>query len=331
VRDPYAESGVHLDLADRLVERFRLAASLTARPEVVAGVGGFAGAYRLAGVRRPLLVAATDGVGTKLLLAREHGSLEGLGQDLAAMVLNDLACLGAQPLFFLDYLGVGVLEAEAAERLVVGLARVLAEEGCALLGGETAEMPGLYRPGDFDFVGFAVGVVEEEELLRPHAEPGDVLLALPSSGLHANGFSLVRRILADHPELVTAELVSEILTPTRVYVRPMLALKARLGRRLHGFAHITGGGLPGNVQRILAPGAGARLELRRREPRPMAVLMRAAGLSRAEVVNVWNLGVGLVAAVAEEAAEEAQAALQELGEDPFVVGRVGTGAGVTLT
>lgn len=325
--DPYAESGVHLDRAERLVAAIQALAHEASRPEVVAGVGGFAGAFRLEGRRRPLLVAATDGVGTKLLLARQAGYLGGLGQDLAAMVLNDLVCLGAEPLFFLDYLGVGELQEAAMLEVLAGLARVLAEEGCALLGGETAELPGLYAPEDFDLVGFAVGVVEAERLIRPRGAAGDVVIGLPSSGLHANGFSLVRRILAEHPDIATPERFRELLTPTRLYVRPILRILAAFPDVVHGLAHITGGGLPGNAPRALLPGHGLELRLPP-EPELERLLRRTAGLSRQETLPIWNAGVGFVLVVAADAADAVWTALEGLGEQPLRLGRVVEGTGV---
>jgi phosphoribosylformylglycinamidine cyclo-ligase len=328
--DLYRESGVDLDAAEAAVRLFREAAERARRPEVVAGVGGFAGAFRLEGYRRPLLVAAADGVGTKVLLAREAGMLDRIGQDLAAMVLNDLVCLGARPLFFLDYLGVGRLDPEEAGRLVAGLAAVLADEGCALLGGETAELPGLYREGDFDFVGFGVGAVEADELVRPAGRTGDVLIGLPSSGFHANGWSLVRRLLAEDARLPRSAFLAEAMAPTRLYVRPVRRLLERLGPRVRGLAHITGGGLPGNVPRALAPGFGVAIEAWPPEPEPMRRLREAAGLTRRAVAPVWNLGVGFVAVVAAGAVDEALAALAEAGESPFVLGRVTAGPGVAL-
>ena len=253
----YADAGVSIEAGAELVERVKPAAKATHRPGVVGGLGGFGGLFDLkaAGWSDPLLVAATDGVGTKLRVAIETGALDGVGVDLVAMCVNDLLCQGAEPLFFLDYYATGALEPAAAARVVEGVAAGCLDAGCALLGGETAEMPGMYAPGDFDLAGFAVGAVERDGLLPRKIEAGDVILGLPSSGAHSNGYSLIRRIVAqsgsnwDAPAPFNPEqtLGEAALTPTRIYVRAGRAALAAAGEGLCGFAHITGGGLTENL------------------------------------------------------------------------------------
>ncbi|MEM6440950.1 MAG: phosphoribosylformylglycinamidine cyclo-ligase, partial [Pseudomonadota bacterium] len=285
----------------------------------------------------PLLVAATDGIGTKLRLGLETGRLRGLGQDLVAMCVNDLICQGAEPLFFLDYFATSKLDVDAAAELVEGVAEACAQAGCALIGGETAEMPGLYAPGDFDAAGFALGALERgAQLPRPSA-PGDALLACASSGPHSNGFSLIRRILevaqadlsAPAPWDASQTLAEALLAPTRLYPRAAKAALAAGAENLKAFAHVTGGGLTDNLPRVLAEGQGARLDLSTRPLPPVFAWLQAqGGVEDAELRRVFNCGVGLVVVVAPEAAAPVAQALAEAGEDVWTMGEVVDAPGI---
>ena len=309
----YRDAGVDLEAARRHTD------ALTA---LVAGQTGFAAAHPLpAGMREPMLVACTDGVGTKLLLARELGRLEGLGQDLVAMCVNDLACTGARPLVFLDYLAVGRLDPDEAGVIVRAIAAACEAVGCRLAGGETAEMPGLYAPGHFDLAGFAAGVVERAEMLGPHrVREGDAIVGLPSSGLHSNGYSLVRALveagaLDPDPDL--------LLAPTRLYVRELQAIAAATD--LRAAAHITGGGLAENLPRALPEGLGAELQAGSWEPGAAIAAVLATGrVAEEEAWRTFNMGLGMCAIVAD--GDAAAAAV----DDGRVVGRVVAGGGVAV-
>lgn len=308
----YREAGVDLGAArrhTRNIARF-----------VSGGVTGFASVVPLPELRDPLLVASTDGVGTKLLLALEQGRLEGLGQDLVAMCVNDLACTGARPLFFLDYLAVGALDPDAAGVVVESIARACEACGCALVGGETAELPGLYAPGHFDLAGFAVGVVEREDLLGPHrVQAGDVVLGLPSSGLHSNGFSLVRALIRDGRLAPTPAL----LEPTRLYPEVILRLR-EAGVALRSAAHITGGGLPENLPRALPDGLRAVLDPGAWTlPPAIEAVLATGGVSPDEAWSTFNMGLGMCLVVPEASVEPARALI----EDVRVVGWVEAGEG----
>ncbi len=304
--DAYRDSGVDIDAGDELVERIKPHARRTMRPEVMGGIGAFGGLFRLGDrFRDPVLVSGTDGVGTKLLVAQRLGRHSTIGIDLVAMCVNDIAVMGAEPLFFLDYYATGKLDVAAAEQVVAGIARACEQSGCALLGGETAEMPGMYGPGHYDLAGFAVGVVERSRILDgSQVQAGDALVGIPSSGLHSNGYSLVRRLLVDgggfdlatDPGGLGRPLADELLEPTRLY--PRLLLGAREAWDLHGAAHITGGGLPGNVPRLLPDGLKAVL-WRGSWPVPpvFALLQRVGGLSEPEMLRTFNCGLGVVLAV----------------------------------
>lgn len=333
----YRAAGVDIEAGERAVELMRPAAESTRRPEVLGALGAFAGffALDLGRYREPVLVAGADGVGTKLRLAIEldrHGSV---GIDLVAMCVNDILVHGAEPLFFLDYLATGKLVPEKAAAIVAGIAAGCREAGCALLGGETAEMPGFYAREDYDLAGFAVGVVEKEALLDGTAvRVGDHLLGLASSGLHANGFSLARKVLLEVAgyrldtflPALGCTLGEELLRPTRIYVRSVLPL-ARAGR-IHGMAHITGGGLVQNLARILPPGTRAVL---RRDTWPVppifTLIQQAGGVTPAEMARTFNLGLGLVLAVAPQEAEAVRQALTARGEKCYAVGEVVAGDG----
>lgn len=312
----YREAGVDLDAADAFAARIGELARRTHGEGVVPFADAYAGLFRppISGMRSPLLAATCDGVGTKLLVARDCGRYRGLGQDLVAMNVNDLLPAGARPLFFLDYLATGRLDPEPLAEVVAGIADACAAVGCALLGGETAELPGLYREGDFDLAGFAVGLVEAEQVPRGPLAAGDVVLGLPSSGVHANGLSLARRAMEraglrhdDVPTELGAPLGEILLTPTALYVRPVLALMAGLlPARIKAAAHITGGGLLGRARRLVPP--GLRIEIDPRSylrPPIFDVLARAGGIAESELARTFNMGLGFLLIVAAEDAARA--------------------------
>jgi phosphoribosylformylglycinamidine cyclo-ligase len=315
----YKEAGVDVDRGAEFVEAIKPLAAATRRPGAEALLGGFGAAFDLAqaGFEDPVLIAATDGVGTKLLVARALGRHHGVGIDLVAMCVNDVVAQGAEPLFFLDYLATGRLDPAAGQELVAGIAEGCREAGCALIGGESAEMPGLYGEGDYDLAGFAVGAAERQALLpRDDVAAGDVVLGVASSGLHANGFSLVRHIIEDRelsyrdpaPFATQASLGEALLTPTRIYVAACLAA-ARAGH-LKALAHITGGGLVDNIPRVLPPGLGADLDATLWPLPPVFAWLAEGGrIAPAELARSFNCGIGMVAVVAAERAEAARAAL----------------------
>jgi phosphoribosylformylglycinamidine cyclo-ligase len=326
----YRQAGVDIDAGDALVERIKPLARSTRTPHVLADVGGFAGLCGLPpGMREPVLVSGTDGVGTKLKVAFLAGKHDTVGQDLVAMCVNDVVTTGAQPLFFLDYFATGRLDVGVAEAVVAGIAEGCRQAGCALLGGETAEMPGMYAEGEYDLAGFAVGVVERDEIVDGRgARPGDVVIGLPSSGLHSNGYSLARRVLLGRhglgdalPEL-GATLAEALLAPTRIYVKAVRALLSADRAAVRALAHVTGGGLEGNVPRVLPEGVGVELDASGWALPPlMARIAREGPVEAGEMRRTFNLGVGMVAVVAPEAADGALARLRAAGERPFVAGR----------
>ncbi|MEO1469599.1 MAG: phosphoribosylformylglycinamidine cyclo-ligase [Pseudomonadota bacterium] len=336
----YAEAGVDIAAGNALVDRIKPAAAATARAGVMAGLGGFGGLFDLseAGYTDPVLVAATDGVGTKLRIAIDTGHVDTIGQDLVAMCVNDLVCQGAEPLFFLDYFATGRLSVETATRVVEGIARACGAAGCALLGGETAEMPGMYADGDFDLAGFAVGAVERGAILPRAARPGDILLGLASDGVHSNGYSLVRRTVdlaglgwdaAPPFEDPAPTLGAALLRPTRLYVRPVLAALAAAGEGLRAAAHITGGGLTENLPRVLPEGTGAEIDLAAIAPLPVFDwLIATAGLDEGEALRTYNCGIGMVLVADPEAAETVAATLAEAGETVARLGRVSDAPGM---
>ena len=334
----YAEAGVDIDAGNALVERLKALVRSTRRPGAGAEIGGFGGLFDLkaAGFVDPVLVAANDGVGTKLKLAIDTGVHDTVGIDLVAMSVNDVVVQGAEPLFFLDYFACGKLSGDTAYEVVKGIAAGCMEAGCALVGGETAEMPGMYADGDYDLAGFAVGAAERGRLLpRRDVRPGDVLLGLGSSGVHSNGFSLVRRIVARSglslearaPFAPDATLGRALLTPTRLYVKPLIAaLKAELG--IKALAHITGGGLPDNLPRVLPDGLGAAIDLSAIACPPVfGWLAEAGGVAEAEMLRTFNCGVGMVVVAA---AEEADAVADFLVREGLAVARIGEIAPVSL-
>ncbi len=330
----YKDAGVDIDAGDELVERIKPLARRTARPGLLGGIGGFGGLFEidLQKYPQPVLVAGTDGVGTKLRLALDLGILDTVGIDLVAMCVNDIVVQGAEPLFFLDYYATGQLSLAQAEAVIGGIAAGCTASGCALLGGETAEMPGMYAPGDIDLAGFAVGVVNRDRLIDgSRVRPGDVLLGLASSGAHSNGYSLIRHILAREPGAVDrpwhgTTLGRELLAPTRLYVRPLLDLIAACD--VHALAHITGGGLPGNVVRVLPADADACIDSKR-WPRPeiFAWLQASGRVAEDEMLRTFNCGIGMVVAVAHADAERAADRLRAAGETVSVIGEIRTGSG----
>ena len=332
----YAKAGVDIAAGNALVRAIAPLAKATARPGADASLGGFGGFFDLkaAGYRDPLLVAANDGVGTKLKLAILSGRHDGVGIDLVAMCANDLIVQGAEPLFFLDYFATGRLEAGVAERVIASIAEGCREAGCALIGGETAEMPGMYVEGDYDLAGFCVGAVERGEALTgERVADGDLILGLASSGVHSNGFSLVRRLAADRhwkldrPALFDSDrlLIDALLAPTRIYVRPLLPL-VRAGR-IHALAHITGGGLLENVPRVLPEGLHARIDAAAwPQPRLMAFLQAQGTIEPEEMARTFNCGIGMVLIVSQGDADDVTHALADAGETVFRIGRVEPGA-----
>jgi len=303
VQPSYEQAGVSLGRAEAVVERLRAAAESTRTPAVVGALGGFAGVYALD--ERRLLVASTDGVGTKLVLARRAGRLRDAGADLAAHCVNDVLTTGAEPLFFLDYVAAHRLDLAQVAELVEGAAGVCREAGCALLGGETAEMPGVYREEEIDFAGTCVGLVERERLVDgSRVQAGDAVLGLPSSGLHANGFSLVRALVGDGP--IDADL---LLPPTRLYLADVRRLRERC--EVRALAHVTGGGIPANLARVLPPGLGAVIDPRSWERPPVSAWLDARGVPEEEQRRVFNLGVGYCAVV--PAADAGRAGVPVIG------------------
>jgi phosphoribosylformylglycinamidine cyclo-ligase len=314
----YRDAGVDIDEGDALVEAIKPYARRTMRPEVLAGIGGFGALCEIPKkYRRPVLVSGTDGVGTKLKLAFEHGRHDTVGIDLVAMSVNDVLVQGAEPLFFLDYFACGKLERTVAAEVVKGIARGCEMAGCALIGGETAEMPGMYPQGEYDLAGFCVGVVEKERILDGRAiAPGDAILGLASSGPHSNGYSLIRKIAQRAPAVPF-----DLLEPTRIYVKPILRLLEAVP--LKGLAHITGGGVSGNVPRILPPGTRAVIR-KAAWPRPPVFqwLQQAGGVAEDEMFRVFNCGIGMVAIVAASDAKRAAEDLRQSGETVYEIGVV---------
>jgi len=325
----YRDAGVDIAAGDALVDRIKPLARATSRAGVMGGLGGFAALFdlRAAGFRDPVLVSTTDGVGTKLKIAIDTGRHDTVGIDLVAMCVNDLIVQGAEPLFFLDYFATGALSVEQAARVVAGIAEGCRDAGCALVGGETAEMPGLYAAGDYDLAGFSVGAAEREALLPAGVLAGDMVLGLASSGVHSNGFSLVRRIVdisglswnSRAPWAPDETLADALMRPTRIYVKPLLALH-RAGL-LRAAANITGGGLPGNVPRMLPDRTQALLDAGAWPLPPVfRWLAQVGGVAADEMLRVFNCGIGMALVVSDAAA--ATALLVKHGETAFPIGRI---------
>jgi len=332
----YAQAGVDIDAGNALVERIKPAAKRTDRSGVMAGLGGFGALFDLkaAGYLDPVLVAATDGVGTKLRIAIDTETVSGVGIDLVAMCVNDLICQGAEPLFFLDYFATGKLSVEEAAQVVEGIAEGCVRSGCALIGGETAEMPGMYADGDFDLAGFAVGAMERGQALPVAVAEGDVLLGLASDGVHSNGYSLVRKVVdlaglgweAPAP-FDEGPLGAALLAPTRLYVKPALAAIRAGG--VHALAHITGGGLTENLPRVLPEGLGAEIDLAAWDlPKVFRWLAETAGMDEAELLKTFNAGIGMVVVAASDQADALADLLTGEGEKVFRIGEVTAGQGV---
>lgn len=328
----YKQSGVDIEAGDELVRRIKPLALATRIPEVVDDVGGFAGMVRLpADIPDPLLVSGTDGVGTKLKLAFATGKHDTVGQDLVAMCVNDIITTGARPLYFLDYFGCGKLEVDVAEQVVKGIADGCKLAGCALIGGETAELPTMYPEGEYDLAGFAVGVVSAAKVLGPRrVKHGDTLIAIASSGIHSNGYSLARRVLEQEMGLKLGEEIPELgvllgealLTPTRIYARAVGALAQQLGDGLHALCHVTGGGLVGNLPRILPKGSSARVRLAHQRHPIFDLIQRGGPVEEGEMRKTFNLGIGMVAVVDAEAAAVALTTLESAGERAWHLGQV---------
>jgi phosphoribosylformylglycinamidine cyclo-ligase len=335
----YRDSGVDIEAGNALVEAIKPLARSTRRAGADADLGGVGALFDLAaaGFKDPILVAANDGVGTKLRIAIDTGRHATIGVDLVAMCVNDLLAQGAEPLFFLDYFACGKLDVETARSVVAGIAEGCWQAGCALIGGETAEMPGMYAEADYDLAGFAVGAVERGAILpRADIATGDVLIGLAASGVHSNGYSLVRRLVAEEklewrapaPFAPATTLAEALLVPTRIYVRPVLQAVRATGA-VKAIAHITGGGLSENIPRVLPAGLAAHVDLARwQAPAVFSWLARAGTLDDAEMLRTFNCGLGLVLVAAQAEAEKVFAALGAAGEAPVVIGEVEPGRGV---
>jgi phosphoribosylformylglycinamidine cyclo-ligase len=328
----YRQAGVDIDAAEALVERIKPLAKSTRIPEVIADVGGFAGLCALpSDIVDPILVSGTDGVGTKLKVAFATGRHDTIGQDLVAMCVNDVITTGARPLFFLDYFACGKLDVAVAEQVIAGIAHGCRMAGCALLGGETAELPGMYPEGEYDLAGFAVGVVSRTRILgHEHVRPGDALIAVASSGLHSNGYSLARRVLEQEMKLGLDQHVPELgttvgealLVPTRIYAKAVQALFSALKDDLHALCHVTGGGLSGNLPRVLPAATVARIRPHRDRPRIFDVIAEGGPVTAEEMERTFNCGIGMVAVVSPGCANAAVKALQNAGENAWICGEL---------
>lgn len=332
----YRDAGVDIDAGNALVERIKPAAAATSRPGVMDALGGFGALFdlRAAGYDDPVLVAATDGVGTKLRIAIDTGIVDGIGQDLVAMCVNDLVCQGAEPLFFLDYFATGKLSVDEGARVVESIARGCKAAGCALIGGETAEMPGMYHDGDFDLAGFAVGAMQRGTALPSGVTEGDILLGLASDGVHSNGYSLVRKVAEraglawnDPAPFADETLGQALLVPTRLYVKPALAAIRAGG--VHALAHVTGGGITENLPRVLPKGLGAQIDLDAWSLPPVfAWLADAGGIAAAEMLKTFNSGIGMILSVAADRADDLSGIIGAQGETVHRLGQVTAGEGV---
>jgi phosphoribosylformylglycinamidine cyclo-ligase len=333
----YAAAGVDIEAGERAVALMRASVSKTAGPDVIGGIGGFAGLFdatRLAAMRRPLLATSTDGVGTKVIIAQRTCTYGTIGIDLVGMVVDDLVVCGAEPLFMTDYIVCGKVLPERVAQIVAGIAEGCVQAGCALIGGETAEHPGHFGPDEFDLAGAATGVVEADRMLGPgHVQPGDVVLGMASSGVHANGFSLVRQILEDtgldleyEPAELGRSLGAELATPTRIYARDCLAVAAKC--QVRAFAHITGGGLAANMARVLPADADALMDRGTWSPPPVFGLLAGHGsVGQDEMERVFNMGVGMTAVIAPSDADDAIALLAQRGVVAWQLGVITEGSG----
>jgi phosphoribosylformylglycinamidine cyclo-ligase len=332
----YAQAGVDIDAGNALVEAIKPAAKRTARSGVMSGLGGFGALFDLkgAGYKDPILVAATDGVGTKLRIAIDTGHVDTIGVDLVAMCVNDLVCQGAEPLFFLDYFATGKLDVEQATRIINGIAAGCEASGCALIGGETAEMPGMYHGGDFDLAGFAVGAMERGHDLPSGVQAGDVILGLASNGVHSNGYSFVRKVVEmsglnwDSPSpFAQGTLGAALLAPTRLYVKQALAAVRAGG--VHALAHITGGGITENPPRVVPEGLACEIDLSSWAlPAVFRWLAQTAGMSEPELLKTFNCGIGMMLVVDAARADAITALLADMGETVTRIGQITKGQGV---
>ncbi len=326
----YKDAGVDIDAGNELVERIRPLVGRTRRPEVLAGIGGFGGLFALppGRFREPVLVSGTDGVGTKLLLAQQLGRHDTIGIDLVAMCVNDVLVQGAEPLFFLDYFACGKLDHAVAGDVIAGIAEGCVQAGAALIGGETAEMPDMYAPGEYDLAGFTVGAVERTAIIDGSAiAPGDAIVGIASSGPHSNGYSLIRKVLEREPdaEIDGMPAPERLLAPTRIYVRPVLALLQEVA--VKGLAHITGGGITENVPRVLPAGTAAEIDTSTWQPGAVfAFLQERGNIATAEMRRTFNCGVGMAVIVTEADVERTVALLNESGEAAWRLGRIVPGA-----
>ena len=329
----YLDAGVDIDAGDELVERIKPKVKRSMRPEVLGGIGGFGALVEvpLDRYRKPVLVSGTDGVGTKLRLAIDTRRHDGVGIDLVAMCVNDVVVQGAEPLYFLDYYASGKLDVDVGERVIAGIVEGCVQAGCALVGGETAEMPGMYHGADYDLAGFCVGIVEKDSIIDgTKTRAGDVVLGLPSSGPHSNGFSLIRKILQVSKaelsqDLDGASLIDRLMTPTQIYVKPLLALMSQVS--LHGLSHITGGGLVDNIPRVIPDGLEVVLERKawRREP-VFEWLQQQGRVSDAEMYRVFNCGIGMTIQLGSDDVDKAVRLLRDAGQEALVIGEVRSGS-----
>ncbi|MEA5571717.1 phosphoribosylformylglycinamidine cyclo-ligase [Calothrix sp. UHCC 0171] len=333
----YREAGVDVEAGRAFVNDIRSLVHSTFRPEVLGGLGGFGGCFQLpTGYKEPVLVSGTDGVGTKLKIAHSLQRHDTVGIDLVAMCVNDVLTSGAEPLFFLDYVATGKLEREQLTQVVAGIALGCKQAGCALLGGETAEMPGFYQMGEYDLAGFCVGIVEKSQMLdTSQVQIGDIAIALPSTGVHSNGYSLVRKIIDDHgldwedtPNLLDGKTLAEtFLTPTKIYVKPILAAQ-KSGLDIHGMAHITGGGLPENLPRCLGKGQAIQIESQHLSIPPLFQwLAETGGVSPTAMYNTFNMGIGFVILVPPTQVSQAISFLESHNIMAFAIGEVISGSG----
>lgn len=328
----YKDAGVDIDAGEALVSRIKSVAKATTRPEVVGGLGGFGALCRIPqGYKSPLLVSGTDGVGTKLKLALDLNWHDTIGQDLVAMCVNDLLVCGAEPLFFLDYYATAKLDVDTAEAVIKGIGDGCLLANCALIGGETAEMPGMYHGDDYDLAGFCVGVVEESEVITgQNVQEGDVLLALGSSGVHSNGYSLVRKVIEVAKADITTETLGDktlaqlLMAPTKIYVKSIGALQKALGNtNIHAMAHITGGGLTENLPRVLPAELSAKINLDSWDLPPIfAWLQQQGNIAQSEMLRTFNCGVGFVVVIPKDKADQAIEVLKEQGEHVWQIGQI---------
>ncbi|KEQ16730.1 phosphoribosylformylglycinamidine cyclo-ligase [Endozoicomonas numazuensis] len=329
----YKDAGVDIQAGNALVDRIKHVAKATSRPEVMGGLGGFGALCQIpTGYKEPVLVSGTDGVGTKLKLAMDLGKHDTIGIDLVAMCVNDLLVCGAEPLFFLDYYATGKLNVDVAEQVVTGIGEGCKQAGCALIGGETAEMPGMYQGEDYDLAGFCTGVVEKSDIIDgSKVAAGDALIALKSSGPHSNGYSLIRKVLevsqVDLNSKVDGRPLAEaLMAPTRIYVKSLLQLQKEMP--VHAMAHITGGGLTENLPRVIPEGCVAVINTESWNiPEVFKFLQEGGNIAQSEMYLTFNCGVGMVICVPQDKAEEAVSRLSELGEEAFVIGHMESGSG----